>query len=39
MPVSATIELEVGEGLPDVLETDSIPAEESVPTEQLDLFN
>ena len=39
VPVSATIELEVGEGLPDVLETDSIPAEESVPTEQLDLFN
>lgn len=39
VPVSATIELEVGEGLPDVLETDSIPTEESVPTEQLDLFN
>lgn len=39
VPVSATIELEVGEGLPDVLESDSIPAEESVPTEQLDLFN
>lgn len=39
VPVSATIELEVGEGLLDVLETDSIPAEESVPTEQLDLFN
>lgn len=39
VPVSATIELEVGEGFPDVVELDSISSEEAVPVEQLDLFN
>jgi beta-lactam-binding protein with PASTA domain len=39
VPVSATIELEVGEGFHDVVELDSISSEEAIPVEQLDLFN
>lgn len=39
VPVNATLELEVGEGLSDIIEMDSISNEESVPAEQLDLFN
>lgn len=38
IPVSATIELEVGEGLPDILESDSIAEDELEHSEQLDLF-
>ena len=38
VPVSATIELEVGEGLPDIVESDSIAEEELEHSEQLDLF-
>lgn len=38
VPVSATIELEVGEGLPDIVENDSIAQEELEHSEQLDLF-
>lgn len=39
VPVNATIELEVGEGVIETVDADSITGEEAVPTEQLDLFN
>ncbi|MCM1138505.1 MAG: PASTA domain-containing protein [Muribaculum sp.] len=39
VPVNATIELEVGEGLVDAVENDSIASEEAVTSDQLDLFN
>lgn len=40
VPINAAIELEVGEGLPDEIITDSIqgPAADSVESDQLDLF-
>lgn len=38
VPVNASIELEVGEGLPDIVESDSIASEELQHSEQLDLF-
>lgn len=39
VPVNATIELEVGEGIIDAIEPDSVAGEESVTADQLDLFN
>lgn len=38
VPVSAVIELEVGEGTPEIVVTDSVGDSESSPVEQLDLF-
>ncbi|MDE6860818.1 MAG: PASTA domain-containing protein [Duncaniella sp.] len=38
VPVNATIELEVGEGLPEIIESDSTAEEELEHSEQLDLF-
>lgn len=39
VPVNATIELEVGEGMPEIVENDSTAIEELNHSEQLDLFN
>lgn len=38
VPVSAVIEIEVGEGTPEIVVTDSVGDSESSPVEQLDLF-
>ena len=38
VPVNATLELEVGEGMAEIIEADSLAAEELNHSEQLDLF-